>query len=238
MEMTEGRRELVAFLQDKKYRHYMYSARKNFGSLQSQTLEEVISSSPLFPWIAPREGGLVLNRRDRLHLAVKLACSVLQFHGSWLSANWSSRDIMFSRGTMEPKESLRQPFLLWNVSRPPEAMASSTLSSVIRNEALFPLGLALIELSLCRTITALRVPEDENPDEEVVLLKVANRCLDHVFLESGTRYGCVVQQCLSWSHTRETNMNNEEFQDTVFRHIISPLLDDVEDFEGRSRNVR
>lgn len=97
--------------------------------------------------------------------------------------------------------------------------------------------MTLIELSLCRTITALRIAEDENPDEEVVLLKTVNRCLDHVYMESGTRYGDVVQQCLSWSHTRETNLDNVEFQDTVFRHIISPLLDDVEDFDGRSSRV-
>lgn len=117
-------------------------------------------------------------------------------------------------------------------------MASRTLSSVIRNETLFPLGLALIELSLCRTITALRISEDENPDEEVALLKTANRCLNHVYVESGTRYGDVVHQCLFWSHTRETDLDSEELQDTVFRHIISPLLDNVEDFDGRSSRVR
>lgn len=128
LEMTEGRRELVAFLQDRKYHHYMYIARKAVGSLQSQTLEEIMPSSPLFPWIAPRKGGLVLSRRDRLHLAAKLACSVLQLHGNWLSADWSSRDIMFPRGSIEPKELLRQPFLLWSVSKCLNVMSNCRLS--------------------------------------------------------------------------------------------------------------
>lgn len=231
LKMTEGQRELVGFLSDKSYHHYMYVVRKASGRLQSQTLEEIILSSPLFPWVASTGSGLIFNRRDRLHLAVELARSVIQFHGNWLRVNWSSRDILFPKGPIEMKE-LLQPFLVWSISNCPDATASHTNSSVVRNKTLFPLGLALIELSLCRTITALRIPEDENPDNEVALLKTANRCLGHVYVESGTRYGDVVQQCLSWPHTRETNLDNEVFQDTFFQYIISPLLDDVEDFDG------
>lgn len=133
-----------------------------------------------------------MNRRDRLHLAAKLASCVFQLHGNWLNANWTSRNIIFPRGPVEPKELLRQSFLMWSFSRRPEVMADRGLSSVVQNETLFPLELALIELSLCRTIIALQISEDEDPDEEVELLKTANRCLDHVYVESGTRYGDVV----------------------------------------------
>lgn len=125
--------------------------------------------------------------------------------------------------------------MVWSVPKHPEATASQTHSPVVQNKTLFPLGLALIELSLCRTITALRITEDENSDEEVALLKTANRCLKHVYVESGTRYGGVVQQCLSWNHTLETNLDSEVFQEKFFQYIILPLLDDVDDFDGRQR---
>lgn len=230
---TIERKELAGYLTDESYDHHVYTFQRVRGSPQAQTLEEIILSSPLLPWI-PTGDGIVFNRRDRLQLAAELAYSVLQFHGNWLRANWNSHDIMFHKGHTDPKKILR-PFLVLSISERPEATVGPTLSSVIRNRTLFPLGLALIELSLCRTITALKIPEDENPDEEVTLLKTANRCLNHVYVESGSRYGDVVQQCLFWSHTPETNLDCEELQDLFFQHIMVPLQNDVKDFDGRVR---
>lgn len=231
----EGQRDLVGFFPDKSHDHHMYISRKGSGSLPFQTLEEIILSSPLFPWVAPVGGGLVLNKKDRLYLANELAHSVLKFQGSWLCANWSIHDIMLPKEFGKSFYPIDRPFLMWNVLIHPEATTSHTPSSVIRHETLFPLGLALIELSLGRTITALRIPEDENPDEKVALLKTANRCIDFVYGDSGAIYGDVVQKCLFWSHTRETDLDSEESQDTVFRHIISPLLVVVKNFDKPAR---
>lgn len=123
MEMTEGQRELVGFIPDENCNHYIYIVNKTSGSLYSQTLEEIIFPSPLFPWSTPVGGGPIFKRKDRLHLAAKLACSVLQFHGSWLNRNWNSHDVMFPKGMMGFEESLHHPFLLWSVSKSPEATA-------------------------------------------------------------------------------------------------------------------
>lgn len=87
---------------------------------------------------------------------------------------------MFPNEMIEFEESLHHSFLLWSVSKSPEATASQTVSSVIRSQTLFPLGLALVELSLCRTMIGLHVHEDENPDEQVALPKTANRYLRDV----------------------------------------------------------
>lgn len=172
-----------------------------------------------------------LVRKTRLQLAAKLACSVLHFHGSWLRARWRTSDIRFPEGPL----GAQQPFLTWGISDQGDRPEFPKTSSVIRSETLFPLGLALIELSLCRAITALRKPEDENPDEEVTVLKTAHRCLDFVYLESGTRYGDVVQRCLFWSHTRDTELENDESLAAVFQHIVSPLIEDLKDFNCCSR---
>lgn len=72
LEMTEGQRELVGFIPDESYNHYICFVNKAFGSLYSQTLEELILSSPLFPWSAPVGGRPIFKKKDRLHLATKV----------------------------------------------------------------------------------------------------------------------------------------------------------------------
>lgn len=231
IDVGEGQREAMGYLSDEAYCHNLYLTKKAAGSLPSQTLEEAIMSSPSLPWNALTVNRPVLNRRTRLHLAVKLAYSVLHFHGSWLRPRWSTRDIRLPDQTPE----FQQPFLTWSIrDRRGESIRRSS-SSVIRSETLFPLGLALIELSLCHAISALRIPEDESPEHEVTALKTAHRNLDHVYMESGARYGDVVQRCLFWSHSRDTGLDSEESQAAVFQYIVLPLFDDMRVFDCPSR---
>lgn len=226
-DVSKGDREVVGYLSDAAYRHNLYLIRNGAGEPPSQSLEEVIMLSPSVPWDACLERP-AFSRSARLHLAAKLAASVFNFQGSWLRARWSSADIRLPDGP----SGFREPFLISGVSPSQETPTSSISSSVIRNKTLLPLGLALIELSLCRSMNALRIPEDENPDNEVTFLKTASRCLDYVYSESGTSYGDVVQRCLFWSQTRDTELDSEEFQTAVFENIVLPLLDDMKNFNN------
>ncbi|OQE11331.1 hypothetical protein PENFLA_c072G05455 [Penicillium flavigenum] len=54
----------------------------------------------------------IFPQRHRLRLAVNLACSVLQFHRSWLKAQWRARDIMF---TAKTSADIENPYVLWNM---------------------------------------------------------------------------------------------------------------------------
>jgi hypothetical protein len=110
-----------------------------------------------------------------------------------------------------------------------------TVSALIRSEVLFPLGLALVELSLGQTLASLRGPEDNDSDEAIADLKTASRLITEVCYESGGRYGDVVKKCLFWPGLEDANLDNEELQQAVFESIVSPLLEDYKDFEGKSR---
>ncbi|KAK4939647.1 hypothetical protein LTR10_020147 [Elasticomyces elasticus] len=107
---------------------------------------------------------------------------------------------------------------------------------LIRCELLFPLGLTLVELSLCQSMASLRLPEDNDADRLLTDLKTAARVLDSVYSESGCRYGDVVDQCLFGLRSRKSkgmDLEDEKFQRIVYEEIVSPLLDDLKDFEGR-----
>ncbi|CAI7633069.1 unnamed protein product [Penicillium viridicatum] len=222
----------IGFISDENHRHNMYYVRKLAGNLRSQSLAELIAaSSDVFK--APIGGSFLFTRGHRLRVAVNLACSVLQFHGSWLKTQWRSRDIMF---TKNPSGDIDKPYVLWNVGRELDSWSlcrDKPAFSLIQSEILFPLGLVLVELSLCQTLEALRMPEDDDPVEAYVNLKTATRLLQVVVEQSGAEYERVARRCLLWPGTKDSTLESEQMQDEIFQLIISPLVENLRSFEGR-----
>jgi hypothetical protein len=222
----------IGFIFDENHRHNMYYVRNLAGNLRSQSLAELIAaSSDIFK--APSRGSFLFTWGHRLRVAVNLACSVLQFHGSWLKSQWRSRDIMF---TKHLSGDIDKPYVLWNVGSELDAWSlcrDKPTFSLIQSEILFPLGLVLVELSLCQTLEALRIPEDDDRVEAYENLKTATRLLQVVEEQSGAEYEKVVRRCLLWPGTKESTLESEQIQDEIFQLIISPLVENLRNFEGR-----
>ncbi|KAL4765920.1 uncharacterized protein BDW70DRAFT_155573 [Aspergillus foveolatus] len=155
-----------------------------------------------------------LSRRDRLYLAAVLACGVLQLHGSWLKQEWGTRDVLFAGRTPHGSVAFEHPYLVWPVSSSCtyESVDAST-SNRIKNEILLPLAIALIELSLGRTISALRRMEDHDPIEAQMHFNTATRVLRNVYCESGSNYGEVVKECLYWSRNKGERFDDPQFDE-------------------------
>ncbi|KAJ0422339.1 hypothetical protein BJY00DRAFT_280750 [Aspergillus carlsbadensis] len=226
MGVVTGDRKRVGSISEGENRHLVFVDKPRTGNVGYQSLDDMLMSSSPAPWIP----GFHFGKRDRLGVAIRLAWSVLHFHGNWLPEYWRARDILFLKGSGGESQSFERPHLEWNVLH--QRVGSPVISSVVTSRVLFPLGLSLIELSFCRSFSALQRPEDDNPEEAVSLLKTANRCLEAVSSESGSRYGTVVQRCLYWSETRETDPDDETFQAAFYRLILTPLLDVIRAFDG------
>ncbi|KAL3454482.1 hypothetical protein BJX65DRAFT_1834 [Aspergillus insuetus] len=157
------KQSMVGSLSEGQYLHSMYVRKNSVGSFESQSLNNLLMSASPAPWIS----GFHFMKRDRLELSIRLAWSVLHFHRNWLPEYWHSRDILFSKspGGGTSQNALEHPYLSWNVSQ--QGVATPNISSIVTSQVLFPLGPALIELSLCRSICALQRPEDDNPEEAV-----------------------------------------------------------------------
>ncbi|EAW24481.1 uncharacterized protein NFIA_040570 [Aspergillus fischeri NRRL 181] len=222
-------RALLGCIADKRYRHHMYHVRSIADDLKShsQSLEDLIATSSTFPQ-PPLQCKYIFSRRDRLILAVNLACSVLQFHGNWLRKYWRARDIMFMKGIFDPSD---HPYVVCDIAGEP-SMDNQHSSPLIRSEVLFPLGLILVELSLCRNLESLRTPEDADPLETVANLKTAARYLPVVEMESGLRYGQVVKWCLFGADAVDSSLEDEIMQETVFENVVARLVENLWDFSG------
>lgn len=210
-----------------------------------QSLKELLA-----PSIQKRELPQIrLSRRERLRLAVNLACSVLQFHGSWLKEDWQTDDILFRidqyQGygqTSSQYKDVYSPCLCLRLSdtelgaKPssnnPALSPTSPYSSPIQKEPLFPLGVALIELSLGYTLSDF----SSNPDHErgiMASLTSTRHYIQSVNDESGMVYGEVVKKCLFWPDSSTTQLDDAEFQEAMFSSVVVPLVKGLRDFENR-----
>lgn len=235
----------IGFLTDESVGNHRYDIYNLDDKVQQDidfnSLEHLLSSSQ------KSSPGFRLSRRDRLYIAVTLASSVLQLDGTrWLKQQWGSGDILFTRkhdgSPASPKLDYAHPYVSWKVISDDTSQYlltdnTSTLTGhIIRSEGLFALAIALIELCFGQTLSEMHSPEDDNPVEAITRFNTASRLLDNVYNESGSRYGDAVRRCLLCPFDlRDASLDNEEFQQAVFTSIVTPLMQDLGDFDGSSR---
>ena len=105
-----------------------------------------------------------------------------------------------------------------------------------RCQVLLALGLALVELCFGRTLLEMQKPEDSDPNEDITKYRTVRRLLNPVYNEMGTLYGDVVRRCLLQPFdVRDMSLDNEELQQKVFDDVVTPLVEDLNNFNGRSR---
>lgn len=221
----------LGWLADTDHRHHITYVNRIGRSLRSKSLEDLIMASSNFSEGLTSEV-FIFSQVDRLRIAVNLACSVLQFHGSWLKNGWKSRDIMFGP---QITTGVGDPYVPWNVGANFEdsSLWGGTAPTLIRNRILFPLGIVLVELSLCQSMENVREPDDSDQTEEHANLKTATRLLPRVEELSGPEYAEVADRCLSWHGRKETSLEAKEMQEEIFKLIIWPLIENLRVFTIR-----
>lgn len=232
--------QTIGFLTDEKdceVKHFLYRANTlPADKPQSKSLNQILSEKR-----KDSPSGTLL-KKERLEIAVILASSVLQLGGtSWLNSRWSSHDIYFHKKLGELSESLAHPYLSWKQCSIEEGLtAAGELLAIgnpmVREGNIYALGLALIELCFGRPLNNLRRPEDDDPNEAAANTKCAKRLLDFVYDEMDDVYRDVVRRCLFQPFdVRDMNLNIEEVQQQVYTSIVSPLVENLNNFKGMSR---
>jgi hypothetical protein len=184
--------------------------------------------------------GRKFPKRDRVRLAVTLASSVLQLHKTpWLDDNWGIDNIYFVE--RPGCTAYNYPF----VSRGLDAGSSSSqptvpkqLGRMIRNQPLFALGVALIELWYGESLPELHEDEDgplDPPDLQSSLLtrfNTADRLADELADDAGTKYSDAVRRCIRCDFSlRVNNLEDVQFQKAVFHGVVAKLKESY-DFMG------
>jgi hypothetical protein len=176
-------------------------------------------------------------RRDRLKLAVTLASSVLQLHETpWLDQSWGKDSIFFvKRPGMIVYD---QPFVSQHFNRTmPIATTGvpTSMSRIIRNQPLYALGIALIELWYGKPISELQKDEDGPRDTGIPQMDVmsewnaADRLVDELYSEAGGKYGDAVRRCIRCDFDRRaSSLGDVHFQRDVYQGVVTQLKENYE----------
>ena len=232
----------IGFSRDEKgdiHKHYLYWADPIITpETRSKSLDDLLSC----PVSASCKTSL--SRKDRLRIAVTLASSILELDGTlWLKPTWSSKDILFHEKTNQASDpQYSYPYISWKLCRTDENVADHMHDTspndyhAFRSETLFALGLTLVELCFGSRLADLHIAEDGDPSGMTTHISTAFRLCNAVYYEMGTLYGDAVRRCLYQPFdVRDMSPDNEEFQQKVLDDIVTPLNDDLLNFNGALR---
>lgn len=172
---------------------------------------------------------------ERYGLALTVASAVLQLHATpWLKEKWCLDDIHFVYGS-GVSDLVKQTYVTQSFVSP-KSMQQSTHSrsqadslghACIANEAIFALGVALIEISFGVPILSLKQSVD--PDVPgltrfCVALRLVHQ--DVIKGRDHDKYAEVVSRCVKGilgSSSTRTNLEETEAQQSFYEGIILPL---------------
>ena len=231
------------------------STLQESSSLPSHSSEFAKTDKPtsltsLLNWIAEDSIVRSVPRSNLLGLATILSMTVLQLNSTpWLPENWRSDDIHF-HGLRDSEQdiSLGKPYLNLDFVRsshghdPKEALLSDSFhrqnsaprptyrdqdvaAGYARNEALFRLGIVLIELGYARPWAQLRqsisksLPEPRNNDYHV-----AEKLASLLVNTMGPKYSRIVRKCIGCDFgLGESSLSSEELQKLFLSDVVVAL---------------
>lgn len=168
-------------------------------------------------------------------LALTLASAVLQLHDTpWLSKSWNLKDILFINNDTKALPPLSQPY----VSRlfTPRAKSQDPTMSRSRcfgkNEMVFALGVALLELSYCKPIMWFKTAEDLDDHGNEALYteySIANRLIQTIDKRELSHYAEAALRCVKCDFgTFNYSLDDDHFRECFYDGVIIPLQKDYE----------
>ncbi|MCJ1264990.1 hypothetical protein MMC22_004865 [Lobaria immixta] len=223
----------LGFLDNQAWQDHVYSVTLpslHKDATKSATLAEIVHQG----------NNTILNIRERCSLALTLAFAVLQLHDTpWLSENWKMEDILFINNNKIVTSSLGQPYVS-KIFVPTTSSHDSTISRFSfcrKNEIVFTLGIALLELSYGRPILSHKSDKDrsaEDLDGQVngtyfTEISIANRLTQEIGKRELPNYANAVIRCVNCSFgTLTFSLNDDGFRESFYQGVVLPLQRDYE----------
>lgn len=180
----------------------------------------------------------VLWQRKRCDLALVLAYAVLQLEKTpWLRSSWDLKDIHFcASGT---HHHLWISKSLCHGSSPTINGEKVKKQSIIKNDSLFSLGVALLELACGRPLSSFQTDDDLDANgnqHDLTRYFIANRLTKKLHDEDDPKFASAVSNCIDpVSETREFDLANEGFRKRYLKDVILPLQEDYDQlFKGKT----
>jgi hypothetical protein len=102
----------------------------------------------------------------------------------------------------------------------------------VKNEAVFALGIALLELSWGESLLNFTTPNDLNDqgiEDSLTEFSIATRLADEIHMRELPNYAKAVARCIHCSFDTFTHsFDDGEFRERFYEGVVVPLQDDYE----------
>ncbi|KAK6510261.1 hypothetical protein TWF481_004978 [Arthrobotrys musiformis] len=226
----------LGFLESQRWKHHVYCSNtiRSNSHPSGYSLEYLLYSVRIGN--AWRSG--VFTPRERALVALTMAYAVLQFHSTeWLPKDWGIKDV-FVRQENARAPQINTIYLsrkFDNITTPPARRKMPW----IRNEIIYSLALALLEIIYCQPISSMVQQAIQNgsvstaglPDPAARELEVAAELANDLSFERrgmvSASFAAVTQICLWCDFQDRTNdLGDPNFRQRFYAMVIEPLAEE------------
>ncbi|KAF5533739.1 hypothetical protein FMEXI_11655 [Fusarium mexicanum] len=174
---------------------------------------------------------MILSEQDRLKLAAVISSNLLQLHGSpWMPKVIRSQDIYLIQSEDDP---ICDRFFVMQTlpNKTGPCIEENTELSSMRNQALFYLGVLLIELAFGKSLELLRSERDKSSTgfQFFTDYRTAKRLVDQVKRFIGPSYGSAVSRCIDGElHGRGVGLEDQDLSHDVYAGVVALLEKELE----------
>jgi hypothetical protein len=211
----------LGVLEDQDWQHHVFSVA---GPASKAQISEAASLENII-----RSGGRI-SPRQKCTLALTLASSVLQLHDtSWLPRAWETSHIFFLKdrgGTVIPS----QFYVSRTFTSASQSAPAATRRRLVKNEMVFALGVALLELAHGVSISSFEIPEDLDDNgraDSMTEVSIATRLARDLNNCESENYARAVLRCITFTFdTFAFDFDNREFREAFYQSVVVPLQED------------
>jgi len=210
-------------LEDEAWQHHVYSVT---GPASKAQISKAASLNDII------HGAKRITARQKCMLTLTLASSVLQLHDTpWLPRAWETKDIFFLKNHGGNAIS-SQFYVSQTFTSASQVAAAAKRRRLVKNEMVFALGVALLELAHGSSILSLKEPEDLSEDgkeDSMTEVSIANRLAQELNNYESENYARAARRCITCTFdTFAFDFNDREFREAFYHEVVFPLEEDYE----------
>ena len=212
MGQTHRNAVCIGFLDDNSWQHNIYSA----------SCQKLKKSTPVS---LHQTLALGLSTKEKYKIALTLASTLLQLSTTpWLQESLGIRDIHFHP---EDSNAIGEPYINKSFSPNPNQAPRPVSQSRtwVRNEAIFGLGVLLIELSYGHPLLTYKTDSDLSEGKETYFTEyaVATRLAQGISQREPEYYASAVTRCVHCTFNTAPNFENGALQQDFLDGVVQPL---------------
>ncbi|KAF2638389.1 hypothetical protein P280DRAFT_471497 [Massarina eburnea CBS 473.64] len=209
--------ECLGYLHIEKWHYHLHGVQEWPQSTDLLPLRKLLASRT-------RTG---VASRERCNYSIQLASAVMQlFDTSWLKQTWTLDDVYVNR-----KDKGGQIYIpTWFDGRSSTYHASDAMPLFVKNQLVFALGVALLELTYGKEIQYFAKAEDLDKDSKphnLTMYIVADRLTKEVQETETPGFARAIAKCIyPASDTYDFDLSNEGYGNRFYIDVLQPLEQD------------